>query len=89
MEEITRSSKSGIPNKQQIGDKFEAQTGDKDSAKTIQRRLKEREFKWRKNSKKPFVSEKNRLSRLLFARERVSLSIDEWKSIVLNPIENL
>ena len=35
------------------------------------------------------MSEKNRLSRLSFAREHISVSIDEWKCVVLNPIENL
>ena len=35
------------------------------------------------------MSEKNRLSRLSFAREHISGSIDEWICIVLKPIEYL
>ena len=40
-------------------------------------------------SKKPFVSEKNRLSRFLLAHEHINVSIDEWKCVALNPIEKL
>ena len=35
------------------------------------------------------MSEKNRLSRLSFAREHVSVSIDKRKCVVLERIENL
>ena len=86
---IIKSSKSGISTKQQLANKFEVQTGNKDSPKTIKRRLKERDIKLSKNSKKQFVSEKNRLWRLSFARKHITGSVDEWKCVVLNPIENL
>ena len=40
-------------------------------------------------SKKPLVSEKKCLLRLLIAREHISVSTDEWKCVVLNHTEKL
>ena len=45
-------------------------------------RLKEKRLAWRKKSKKPYVSEKNRVLRLSFAREHVGRSVDQWKRVV-------
>ena len=86
---IIKTSKSGTPTKYQLADKLEAQTWVNFSAKTISHLLIERDIKWRKNSKKPFVSEKNRLSRLSFAREHISGNIDEQEWVFSNPIETL
>ena len=61
--------------KKEIADELKAQTGDKVSSKTIQRNLKEKRLAWRKKSKKPYVSEKNRVLRLSFAREHVSMEV--------------
>ena len=68
--------------KKEIADELKAQTGDKVSSKTIQRRLKEKRLAWRKKSKKPYVSEKNRVLCLSSAREHVGRSVDQWKRVV-------
>ena len=79
---IVKCSKAGTPTKKEIAYQLKAQTGDKVSCKTIQRRLKEKGLAWRKKSKKPYVSEKNRLLRLSFSREHVGWSDDQWKRVV-------
>ena len=43
---------------------------------------KEKGIKWRKKIKKPFVSEKNRLAWISFAREHNGWSVDYWKRVV-------
>ena len=69
---IIKTSTSGTPTKHYLADKLEAQMGIKFSAKAINHLLKERYIKWRNKSKKPFVSEKNRLPQLSFACEHIS-----------------
>ena len=51
------------------------------STKTILRRLREKGITWRKKSKKPYVSDKNRIARLQFARKHGALSIEQWKRV--------
>ena len=79
---IVKCSKAGTPTKNEMADELKAQTGDKVSSKTIQRRLKEKRLAWRKKSKKPYVSEKNRVLCLSSAREHVGRSVDQWKRVV-------
>ena len=79
---ITKSSKSGIPTKKEITKELKNQTGVEVSTKTTQRRLREKDITRRKKSKKPYVSEKNRIARLKFARERAGWSIKQWKRVV-------
>ena len=85
---VIKSFKSSYLIKQQLSDKLEAQTRIKVSARTFQRRLKERHL-WRKKSKKLCVSENNRLPQLSFPREHIKGSIDKWECVVLNSIKNL
>ena len=70
------------PTEKPLADNLEAQTGVKASSKTIQCHLQEKGIKWRRKFKKLYMSEKNRLLRLSFAREHISWSVDEWKRIV-------
>ena len=77
-----KSSKSGTPTKKEITNELKNQTGVEVSTKTIQRRLKEKGITWRKKSKKPYVSKKNRIARLKFAREHADWSIEQWKRVV-------
>ena len=66
---IVKRSRAGTPTKKQLAGELEAQTGIKVSTTTIKRRLREKGIMWRKKFKKSFVSEKNCLLRLKFARE--------------------
>ena len=68
---IVWQSKIGTPTKKHLADSLKAQTGVKFSTSTIQRRLCENGIHWRKKIRKYFVSEKNRLKGLAFAREHV------------------
>ena len=79
---IAKSSKSGTPTKKENTNELKNQTGVEVSTKTIQRRLREKGITWRKKSKKPFVSKKNRIARLKFAREHAGWSIEQWKRVV-------
>ena len=79
---IAKCSKSGTPTKKQITNELKHQTGVEVSTKTIQRRLREKGIHWRKKSKKPYVSEKNRVARLKFAREHAGWSIEQWERVV-------
>jgi transposase len=72
---VVRRSKIGTPTKKELTDALQAQNGIKVSTSTNQRRLRENGMHWRKKAKKSFVSEKNRLKRLAFAREHV-----DWDS---------
>ena len=79
---IAKSSKSGTPTKKEIRNELKNQTSVEVSTKTIQRRLREKGITWRKKSKKPYVSEKNRIARLKFAREHAGWNIEQWKRVV-------
>ena len=79
---IVRQSEIGTPTKKHLADSLEAQTGINASKSTIQRRLRENGMQWSKKTRKSFVSEKNRLKRLAFAREHVHWDLDQWKSVI-------
>ena len=79
---IVRQSKIGTPTKKHLAHSLKAQTGVKVSTSTIQRRLRENGIHWRKKTRRSFVSEKNRLKRLAFAREHVHWNLDQWKSVI-------
>ena len=79
---IVRQSKIGTPNKKELADALQDQNGVKVSTSTIQRRLRENGIHWRKQAKKSFVSEKNRLRRLAFAWEHVDWDVDQWKNVI-------
>ena len=79
---IVKCSQAGTPTKKQLAGELEAQTGVKVSTTTIKRRLREKGIMWRKKSKKPLVSEMNRLLRLKFAREHGGWNVDQWKRVV-------
>ena len=68
--------------RKKIRNELKNQTGVEVSTKTIQRRLREKGIEWRKKSKKPYVSEKNWIARLKFAREHAGWSIEQWKRVV-------
>lgn len=52
------------------------------SVRTIRRRLSEGKLHARRPAKKPFISKKNRRSRLDFATEHLNWTYDQWKQVL-------
>ena len=52
--------------------------------RTIQRRATESGLLCYRTAKKPFISSKNRLARLEFAREHLNWTISKWKSVLFS-----
>lgn len=54
------------------------------SIRSIQRRAVEGGLKAYRSAKKPFISHKNRLARIEFAKEHVNWSTTQWKTVLFS-----
>lgn len=54
------------------------------SSRTVQRRACDAGLKSYRAAKKPFISRKNRLARLKFAREHINWSENKWKTVLFS-----
>ncbi|MEE8288351.1 MAG: transposase [Nitrosomonadaceae bacterium] len=65
-----------------LASELQSQFGVTVCSRTIRGRLNERDYNSCKACKKPFVSEKNRIARLRWAREHLSWTVAQWKQVL-------
>ena len=58
--------------------------GVKCTARTVQNRLLEAELKSYKARKKPLINEKQKRARIMFAKDRTNLTIEDWNNVVFS-----
>lgn len=61
---------------------LEDSTGTKLAPRTIRARLNEQGYKRCKACKKPFISAKNRATRVVCAKKHLSWTVEQWKTVL-------
>lgn len=77
-----RGPDEDCPRADELADSLEQHSGKTVSARTVTRRLHEADLKKCVKTQKPFVSRKNRLLRLKFAREHAGWTVEQWKLVL-------